>query len=232
MASRNVKNFEFKLGKLGLLIFTCGMALLVFAVFLFGVKVGKDMDSFPERYSPRIPDMIKGWLPWTKGERRVAAKDTGSKPASQDGPFDLTFYDTLSKKQTEDKSSPAGGIGEGKSTAEATKVLVPPPNAPAEKKTTAENVQPSSAQPPAEAVATSASPQQAKERFLIQVASYRKKESAEVLCRKIRTLGYNPRIAMVTLPSKGKWYRVTLDGFEDRAQAERVAGFSPTRWAP
>jgi cell division protein FtsN len=228
MASRNVKNFEFKLGKLGLLLFTGGMAVLVFVVFLFGVRVGKNMDTYPQRYSREIPDMIRGWLPWTKGEKHTAARNTaGSTPAKQDGNFDLTFYDTLSKKPTDAKSSPAGGIAEEAPAGESPKVLVPPASPPPEKKTPEANRQPLPPQPPAGGVSPQAVPPQSKERYLIQVASYREKGKAEALRNKIKALGYNTRVTMITLPSRGKWFRVILDGIEGREQAEEVAGLLP-----
>ena len=224
MAARNVKNFEFKLGKFGLLLFSCSMAVLVFAVFVFGVKVGKDIDTYPEKYSRQIPAMIKGWLPWTKGDQRSKAGEGAAAPAKRDGPFDLTFYDTLAKKQSDGKISPAAGIGGDKPTGGgAAKVLVPPPNPPAEQKATAQSRLPAAAEPPVQAATTVDAPPQVKERYLIQVASYREKESAEGLCRKIRDLGYKPRVTEVTLPSRGRWFRVTIGGFENQTQAAKAA---------
>lgn len=54
MVSRNQKNFEFKLGKQGLLLFVSGMALLLFAVFIIGVAVGTHLDVYPEKIAGGI----------------------------------------------------------------------------------------------------------------------------------------------------------------------------------
>jgi hypothetical protein len=38
MVSKNPKNFEFKLGKQGLLLFVAGMSFLLLTVFIIGVR--------------------------------------------------------------------------------------------------------------------------------------------------------------------------------------------------
>jgi cell division septation protein DedD len=101
MASKNSRNFEFKLGKQALVAFILGMSLLLFGVFLFGVMVGKHIDAYPEIIARGIPDMIREKLGFGKGkgqaELALQGEDTGD---VEEGEFDLTFYDTLAKKRT------------------------------------------------------------------------------------------------------------------------------------
>jgi len=47
MAAKNTHRFELRMGKLGLALFILGMSALLFAVFLFGVNVGKNIDTYP-----------------------------------------------------------------------------------------------------------------------------------------------------------------------------------------
>jgi len=49
--SKNVHAFELKLGKRALILFVIGMSCLLFIVFLFGVTIGKNIDTYPEKYS-------------------------------------------------------------------------------------------------------------------------------------------------------------------------------------
>jgi cell division septation protein DedD len=126
MAAKNVKHFEFKLGRLGLILFTFGMALLVFFVFLFGVKVGKNIDTYPEKYSRDIPNMIKDVLPGSKGGETVPPANTvGAAPPAEKEDFNLTFYDSLPNNHAAGGGSPAPLENDARPPAEPPKVLVP-----------------------------------------------------------------------------------------------------------
>ncbi|OPY89352.1 MAG: cell division protein DedD [Syntrophus sp. PtaU1.Bin208] len=118
MAADNVKRFEFRLGKWGLTLFVFGMSLVVFFSFLYGVKVGKEMDAYPEKYSWGIPEKIGETLggPGTpKSEKTViAVREAGkANPPSEKSEYDLSVYDTLSKKSNSlRKPSSENGVTE------------------------------------------------------------------------------------------------------------------------
>lgn len=287
MASKNVKHFEFKLGRMGVFLFTAGMALLVFFVFLFGVEVGKHIDTYPEKFSRDIPDMIRDVLPGgTDGDTAPSASTARTSPPAGKEDFDLTFYDSLAKKP-DTAAGPMPLDSEAKQPAGPPKVLVPlgsaspgsaappaqqplpvnegnPPVGPpppvsssgsSAGKVTLPTKQPApvkEAKPPTAAPAAPSplgapaarsaaptakqvpsppsvpreaappKPPKTKERYAVQVASCKEKEKAQELGRKIKALGYAPRITMVNLPSKGTWYRVMIDGFTDRPHAEKA----------
>ncbi len=112
MATDNVKRFEFRLGKWGLTLFVFGMSLLVFFSFLYGVKVGKEMDAYPEKYSWGIPEKIGGALGGSgtpKNDKTViAVREAGkANPPSEKSEYDLSVYDTLSKKSNSLKKPPS-----------------------------------------------------------------------------------------------------------------------------
>jgi hypothetical protein len=101
MASKNARNFEFKLGKQALVLFILGMSLLLFCVFLFGVVVGKHIDAYPEIVARGIPGMIRDKLGFGKENTPtvVATEEESEDAASaEQEDFGLTFYDTLAKK--------------------------------------------------------------------------------------------------------------------------------------
>lgn len=110
MASKNFKNYEFKLGKLGLILFITGMSMLLFAVFVLGVFIGKDMDTMPGKIVSDIPGAIKekiGLTPvksenpaTTKPENQEGAKDAA---VDRQPEFNWTFYDTLGRKKGEER---------------------------------------------------------------------------------------------------------------------------------
>ncbi|MGZ6292639.1 MAG: SPOR domain-containing protein [Syntrophales bacterium] len=41
--------------------------------------------------------------------------------------------------------------------------------------------------------------------------------------KKLAGLGFSPRVAEVQVPKKGKWLRITLEGFESREDAQKAA---------
>ncbi|MEI7637600.1 MAG: SPOR domain-containing protein [Syntrophus sp. (in: bacteria)] len=96
MAIKNIRSFEFKLGKLGLILLIAGMGVLVFGAFVLGVNVGKDIDTYPDKIVRGIPRLI------TEGIGRVfpKGKSDGDSKAQDKAALDLTFYDTLTKKGT------------------------------------------------------------------------------------------------------------------------------------
>ncbi len=90
MAMKNRRVFELKLGKVGLLLFICGMSLLLFSSFLIGVVVGKHMEAYPERYSSGLTELIRDRM--LASPTKAGGKDV---PEVSEEKFGLTFYDTL-----------------------------------------------------------------------------------------------------------------------------------------
>ena len=95
MPSQKSRDFEFKLGKFGLMVFTFGISLLLLFSFIFGVIVGKHIESYPEKIAIGIPNAIKEKL--AKKVDETMELKTGEKEE-----FELTFYDTLPKKSEEE----------------------------------------------------------------------------------------------------------------------------------
>jgi len=118
----NVKRFEFRLGKWGLGIFVGGMSLLVFFSFVFGVLVGKDLDAYPEKYSWGISKQIMGVAGLSRKSESpktvVAVREVGKeRPSNENSEYDLSFYETLSKKSNNLRTQPSGNEGTDKSPA-------------------------------------------------------------------------------------------------------------------
>jgi cell division septation protein DedD len=235
MVSRNKQNFEFKLGKSGLILFTVCMSLLLFIVFLFGVMVGKNMDAYPERYSRGIPALVKdklGFLAVRAPDAVAVRQGTNEAVPTSGEDVDFTFYETLAGKKGEGKTptpvtpkvpetpvqqpdsikpgtaaAPDGGLSPGSPPAGDAKTKTPVPVPPTPVPETTQEVKPPG-----------------REKYLVQVASYQQKEKAESLSRKIAALGYTPRVVMMDIPAKGRWFRVITGGFESRPLAEKAAG--------
>src|SRR5665811_1477081 len=69
MAARNIKNFELRLGKTGLFIVIAGMAALLCTVFLLGVDIGKNIDTYPEQIAS-IPQKVIAHI-WRSAKLKV-----------------------------------------------------------------------------------------------------------------------------------------------------------------
>jgi DedD protein len=57
--------------------------------------------------------------------------------------------------------------------------------------------------------------------FAIQVSASQDKTEADGVVQKLRSVGYAPYVVDVTLPGKGRWYRVRLGHFGGKAEAEK-----------
>ena len=75
MATGNIKNFELKVGKAGLIIIIVGMAVLLCMAFLFGVDVGKNIDTYPEKIAA-LPQKTLALI-WRPAKISVATKRAG-----------------------------------------------------------------------------------------------------------------------------------------------------------
>jgi cell division protein FtsN len=193
MASQNSRGFEFKLGKVGLIIFTFGIALLVFSSFLFGVMVGKNIETYPEKIAKDIPKAIKQKIVDTSNKalskvtkKEPSPEDTKTvEPAETKDDFKLEYYDRLTKKEESRQK----------------------PSPPEKKQPTVDKKE--------KAIDSGDS-------YCIQVASFRNKSQMERLRTRLISMGYSPTVDTTSLTSQGTWFRIRLEGFANREEAKKV----------
>lgn len=186
MTSKNVRVFELKLGKRALILFIVGMSCLLFVVFLFGVTVGKNIDTYPEKYSHGFRGMVmeKLGLSSNRAETAVSVGETATETAKAGG----------EEIVSEEKKAPVAAAASDEKQ----------PSVPA-------------------ATQTEIKPPLEQEKYQIQVGSFKEKEKADQLRKKLTGLGFSPRVAEMQVPKKGKWMRITLEGFESREDAQKAA---------
>jgi cell division protein FtsN len=194
-----MKEFEFRLGKLGLVLFVIGISFLLFLSFVTGVMVGVNMEGNPDQVSQGIPGILKQKVgrAATPGEAGEAEKGTGEEGkktgAADKSEFKLTFFDTLSK-------------GKGSGQADA------PQQTAKKQESRQEDVTADAARTSTATVG----------KFVIQVASLQDRKKAEDLRSRLSSIGYEPYIDSAELSDRGRWYRVKLKGFETKEQAQKV----------
>jgi cell division protein FtsN len=198
MASKNVRSFELKLGKRALALFVIGTVCLLFIVFLFGVTVGKNIDTYPEKYSRGLPGMLVEKFGWSSNKTETSVTSIAEGPKV---PANI---------EEEEKS------GEGK------KYPLTMPEVKEEKQPVAAAIQEQKPLPPPVAERTPSKPAPGKEKYQIQVISLKEREKADQISKKLTPLGFKPKIVVIDLPDKGKWYRIILEGFESREQAQKA----------
>jgi len=187
MTSKNVRVFELKLGKRALILFILGMSCLLFVVFLFGVTVGKNIDTYPEKFSRGFRGMMMEKLGWSSNrpETTAAAGET-TKEAARAGVEEIV---------PEEKKTPVAAAA-----------------ASDERRPSLPTAVHTERKPPAE-----------QEKYQIQVGSFKEKGKADQLSKKLTALGFSPRVAEIQVPKKGKWTRITLEGFDSREDAQKEA---------
>lgn len=193
MRPQRMKEFEFRLGKMGLVLFVIGISFLIFLAFVTGVMVGVNMEGNPDQAEQGITGILKQKVgrstPAEGSEAEKSPGEEGKKAGGADkGDFKLTFFDTLTK-------------GKGPGAADATQ--------PRAKKEEAAPVKELAAASPAG-------------KFVIQVASLQERKKAEELRDRLNSMGYAPYIDSAELSDRGRWHRVKLKGFETREQAQKV----------
>jgi cell division protein FtsN len=198
MTSKNVHTFELKLGKRALILFIIGISCLLFLVFLFGVTIGKNIDTYPEKFARGIPGMIKEKLGWSSNKTETA--ETVSEPSKE-------YAKAVGDEKVAEEKNITGSVGTDKKQP-AIQALV----STQEKKPTLSSA----------AEQAKIKPPHVDEKYLINVVSFKEKGKADHLCKKLTDLGFTPRITEVELHEKGKWFRVTLEGFDSREQAQKV----------
>jgi cell division protein FtsN len=230
MASGNIKNFELKVGKAGLIIIVLGMAVLLCTAFLFGVDVGKNIDTYPDKIAA-LPQKALA-LVWRPANIRIAQSAPDNKSGQNQAPkssenIDLTFYNALTSKkgvlkeqQAKDKQPvvlPPENGGEtvitGKVNIEAQKPPAPVNDKAKEKKEKGE-----SKEKEIESIISSN-----KQKFKIQAASLKDKTTANKMSKKIASLGFMSQVIKVDVKGKGTLYRVVVSGFDDKVKADEAA---------
>jgi cell division septation protein DedD len=236
MTSRNLKNFEFKLGRQGIVLFVAGMSLLLLLVFMIGVMVGVHIDAYPEKIAKGVPEMIRRQLyhPAEKSEK-AGGEETKNPRAAGENNVPTALQASLAPKTDDLKGTSLTG---DKKTAPA--ALAPPSgslNAPAGKNLSApegEGAKPAVPAPTLKEKGNRSNPSDSPEgtgaavrkvggKYFVQVASFKHDEEAKQFCKKITTLGYNPTMKIVELAKKGRWARVVIDGFETRDEAKKAS---------
>jgi cell division protein FtsN len=241
MAFNNLRNFEFRLGRQGILLFVACMSLMLFLVFIIGVMVGMHIDAYPEKIARSIPQMIlkKFDLSPGKAEKTAPVKELAKNPAAVDernaaatvvAPAITKEEEPTGTEGVENKKTPPvasqpfpatlnAATGNQKTSPAITgeEGVKKPVDAGGGKEREAKPVPRDSTEP------SSGRKPLAEGKYMLQVVSLKDKSKAEQFCKKITPLGYNPRVAMVELPKKGKWFRVVIDAFETRDEAKIAA---------
>lgn len=240
MAIRNQKNFELRLGRQGILLFVTGMSVLLFAVFIFGIMVGIHIDAYPEKIAQILPAIISRQLhhpPATAEKIVVVREETKVPPAAEASIAVAPLPDPFVAKEDLPKETAGGeemkadlavtpaAVGKTPGTPpipvavkEQRAPVKPSVNVPVEKNPV------SNARPPASKADAGDSASIAGRKYLVQVASFKSQHAAKQFSNKIKPLGFKPRVAMVELPQKGKWFRVIIDGFVSRDEAKKAIG--------
>jgi cell division protein FtsN len=228
--SKNIHAFELKLGKRALILFVIGMSCLLFIVFLFGVTIGKNIDTYPERYTRGLSGAFVEKMGWSSKKAVETAETVAELPKEQTKAVE-------EEKGIEEKKEPVAipprteekqPLPQAMIPAREQKIPKPPAVVPtqAKKPPAPKAVASAKEQKPPATPAVNNSKKQTppvKERYQVQVVSYKEKEKAEQLRKKLAAQGFKPVIAVTDLKEKGKWYRVTLDGYDSKEQAQKAA---------
>jgi cell division protein FtsN len=235
MGSGNMKKFELKLGRTGLIIVIAGMALLLCSSFILGVTVGKNMDTYPGKISS-LPQQVLAlfWRP-----AKVANQQTivaGKEPGSTKGNIDLTFHNALTSQKTPSTQQPLATVkkqDDAMATDQKAKPQLPPlavsprEEAVAKKEEAPEQKTSASEKPLVESKTKIKEPQTSVlsggPSFLVHVASLKDKARANQINKTVVELGYKSKVVKVDIKGKGTWYRVITTGFETKTRAQAAA---------
>jgi len=218
MTSGNIKNFELKVGKAGLIILVAGMAALLCTAFLFGIEVGKNIDVYPEKIAA-FPQKVLS-LVWRPAKIKVAQNQS-----SNQGNIDLTFYNTLTSKK---------GVLQDQPVPEKQSAAVLPPTKEEETQNGDFNLETrkQSYEPTIEKIIEknesrgkeiASSVSSRKQKFTIQAASLKDKIEANKINKKLTSLGFTSKVIKVDVKGKGIFFRVVVPCFEDKVQAQEAA---------
>jgi cell division septation protein DedD len=233
MASGNIKKMELKLGRTGIIIVVVGMTALLCSVFMLGVHIGKNIDTYPEKIAS-IPQKALAliWRPAkTTATTDIVDNKQGEGQTKAGDSLDLTFYNTLTSKK---------GVVKDQPLTEKKMVETPPPQTDLpqlkgeEKETTGGNgletqMQPAKVNEKADdnnkrvvnKVETNVTA--GKQTFIIQAASLKEKAKAYQMIKNLSDMGYKSHVVKIDIKGKGTWFRVIVSGFDERARAQVAA---------
>jgi cell division septation protein DedD len=225
MATGNIKNFELKIGKTGLIIIVSGMAAFLCGAFLIGVDVGKNIDTYPEKIAA-LPQRALA-LVWRPARVSVAqsASDnkSGQNPPAEGANIDLTFYDTLTtrkgilKADTVPDKQPS--VVQSQKEEEAPKGNF---NIEAQKSPEKVNDKNITKEGPNKKE-TAADVASGRNKFVIQIASLKEKKKAHQMNKKVASLGFKSEVIKADIKGKGTMFRVIASGFESKIKAQEAA---------
>lgn len=206
MASKNIKNFEIKLKKTGIVVIIAGMTALLCLTFLLGVEVGKSLDAYPEKISS-LPKKIFALISQpAKIDPDSSLGDTEEKEEN-----DLSIQEKLPQKSSSDE----------KTTPEKEYIKVASDKIDEDTKNTSSNKIEISENKEKK---TAADVKKTHDKYyIIHAASFKEKDKAYMLNKQIAELGLKPIIIPVELKAKGLWYRVIVSGLESQSKAQSVA---------
>ncbi len=211
MASKNIKNFEIKLQKTGIVVIIAGMAALLCLTFLLGVEVGKSLDTYPEKISS-LPKKIFALI----SQPAKIDPDSSFDVTEEKEDNDLSVKDKLTQKTSSDeKTTP---------DKENLKVISDKNDEDIKriedtKKTSSNKTETSEKKDKK----TAADIKKTQNKYIIHAASFKEKDKAYMLNKQITELGVKPTIIPVELKDKGLWYRVIVSGLESKSKAQSVA---------
>ncbi len=206
MASKNIKNFEIKLKKTGIVVIIAGMTALLCLTFLLGVEVGKSLDAYPEKISS-LPKKIFALISQpAKIDPDSSLGDTEEKEEN-----DLSIQEKLPQKSSSDE----------KTTPEKEYIKVASDKIDEDTKNTSSNKIEISENKEKKTTADVKKTQD--KYYIIHAASFKEKDKAYMLNKQIAELGLKPIIIPVELKAKGLWYRVIVSGLESQSKAQSVA---------
>ena len=227
-AHRMKEKYELSLDNRQIISMTVGGLVVVAAVFVLGVVVGKKLAV--DDHTAAAPDLLSAL------DQRAAAMDSMQKDAAQKD-ASLTFQDELTKKPA--PMAEAKPIEAPKpapvAVAEVQKPFELPivtPKAPEPKPAEAPKPEPvvtrinEDAGALRDAIARAQKPEPKPEtspdgNFTLQLSAFQERAEADRFAASLRDKGYAPFIVEVKLPSKGTWYRVRMGRFPTRDAAGR-----------
>lgn len=206
MASKNIKNFEIKLKKTGIVVIIAGMTALLCLTFLLGVEVGKSLDDYPEKISS-LPKKILALI----SHPAKIDPDSSLDDMEEKEENDLSVQEKVTIKSSSDE----------KTTPDNEKIKVVSDKIDEETKNTSSNKTEISENKEKKTTADVKKTQD--KYYIIHAASFKEKDKAYMLNKQIAELGLKPTIMPVELKAKGLWYRVIVSGLESQSKAQSVA---------
>ncbi|MBP7341473.1 MAG: SPOR domain-containing protein [Smithellaceae bacterium] len=224
MGTGNIKKFEWKLGKTGLVLVISGMAVLLCLAFLLGVGVGKNIDSYPEKIASAPQRFLA--LFWRPSKVAVAVKKPAGEDRGEDkSGMDLAFHDALTTQKIPSiEQAPADSKTDADVVADIiARAPPPPPPEPRREEPVAPAEIPVAETKTDVSAAAGEVPSGSPTPYVVHVASLKDRAKAAQISKTVDAMGYASKVVKVELKGKGTWYRVIAAEFENRARAQAAA---------